>query len=79
MRDVFALPIIGRRGDDTYIVSTFSWDFATARARPVRAALAIDAVLADGVTPRACSAVDAGAFEVAGMIWRLSWPRPCGF
>jgi hypothetical protein len=79
LRQAFALPIAGRRNDGSYVASYFGWDFTEALVRPIDAAVAIDAPLVDGITPRWCSALDAGAFEVRRMLWRLSWPGPCRF
>ena len=79
MRDVFALPILGRRADGSYVTSYFGWDFGEAHVRPARAELSIDVALAEGLTPRSCTALPSGTFEVRRMIWRLSWPLPCRF
>jgi hypothetical protein len=79
VRDVFALPVVGRRSDGTFVTSYFGWDFAPARVRAARATLAIDTALADGVTPRSCRSLADGTFEVRRMIWRLSWPAACRF
>lgn len=79
MRAVFGLPILGRRSDGRYVSSYFGWDFSAARVRAARAALSIDAPLAAGLTPRECTALAAGTFDVRHMVWRLSWPIPCRF
>jgi hypothetical protein len=79
MRAVFALPVVGRRTDGTYVTSYFGWDFGAARVRPARAALSINAGLAQGVNPHSCATVSSGTFEVRRMIWRLSWPVSCRF
>ena len=79
MRAVFALPVVGRRTDGTYVTSYFGWDFGAAQVRPARAALSINAGLAQGVNPHSCATVSSGTFEVRRMIWRLSWPVSCRF
>jgi hypothetical protein len=79
MRAMFTLPVLGRREDGSYVASYFDWDFAGARVRPARVTVAIERELAPGFLPRACCAVPDGAFEVRGMIWRLSWPQRCRF
>ena len=79
MRAVFALPILGRRADGSFITSYFGWDFRGARGRPARAAVAIIANLGPGLGPRNCSTLESGTFEVQRMIWRLSWPTPSKF
>jgi hypothetical protein len=75
----FALPVVGRRTDGTYVTSYFGWDFSAARVRPAQAWLSIDAPLIEGLAPRSCSTVTSATFEVQRLIWRLSWPVPCGF
>jgi hypothetical protein len=79
MRHVFALPIVGRRANGSYVASYFGWDFGAARVRPARAMLSIDTHLVEGLAPRSCSTVESGTFEVQRLIWRLSWPFPCRF
>jgi hypothetical protein len=77
MREMFALPILGRKANGSYVGSHFGWDFADALVRPASACISIDAPLVACLTPRRWHAV--GAFEVHGMLWRLSWPFPCEF
>ena len=79
MRDVFAMPIVGRKANGSYVCSQFGWDFSDALVRPASARISIDAPLVAGLTPRQCHGVPAGTFQVQGMIWRLSWPFPCAF
>lgn len=79
MQAVFALPVVGRRTDGTYVASYFGWDFSAARVRPARATLSIDTALVEGLAPRWCATVASGTFEVQRMIWRLSWPISCRF
>jgi hypothetical protein len=75
MRSIFALPVLGRRRDGTYVQSYFGWDYAEARVRAARAAVSIDAALVEGLTPRTCTSLGSATFEVQGMAWRLSWPE----
>lgn len=79
MRAVFDLPVVGRRGDGTYVTSYFGWDFGGAHVRPARAWVSIDAALADGVAPRWSATLASATFEVRRMVWRLSWPGRCQF
>lgn len=76
MREIFALPIVGRKADGTYVCSYFDWDFSAASVRPADACVGIDAPLLDGLVPRRCSAVPSGTFDIRGMVWKLSWPAP---
>lgn len=78
MQETFALPILGRKQDGTYVSSFFGWDFQEATVRPVRSWIAIDApVLPEVVAGSTRDA--ASAFEVRGMHWRLSWPSSYRF
>jgi len=52
----------------------FDWNFSDALVRPADSWISIDAPLVDGLTPRVCYDVDAGTFDVRGMLWQLSWP-----
>jgi hypothetical protein len=76
---IFALPVVGRKADGTYISCYFGWDFGEAVVRPADACVSIDAALVDGLGPRRCHDVSCGTFEVRGMLWRLSWPAACRF
>jgi len=77
MRATFALPVLGRKADGTLACSYFGWDFTDARVRPGDACLSLDAPIVAGLTPRRCSGVTLGSFEVRGMMWKLSWPSSC--
>jgi len=77
MRRVFAMPVIGRRDDGSYVCSYFGWDFREALVRASDSFVSIDGPLLVGLTPRQCHDVPGGTFEVRGMLWRLSWPAPC--
>lgn len=72
-----ALPVLGRCAGERLVTSYFDWDARGARARSVRARLAV----ADGLVPRLAAreslAGDGRLCEVSGMSWRLSWPLPC--
>lgn len=78
-RAIFALPIVGRKSDGTYVCSYFGWDFGEAAVRPADACVSIDAPLIDGLVPRRCHDVSSGTFEVRGMVWKLSWPSSFRF
>jgi hypothetical protein len=78
-RAIFALPILGRKSDGTYVCSYFGWDFSEAAVRPADACVSIDSSLVDGIVPRHCHDVSSGTFEVRDMVWSLSWPSPCRF
>src|SRR5438094_115317 len=54
MRAVFALPVIGRRGDGRYVGSRFDWRFEDALVRRIGAQVWIEASLGQGLTPRRC-------------------------
>jgi len=77
MRAVFAMPVIGRRADGSFVCSYFGWDFQDAQVRASDCCVSIDASLAVGLGPRRCPDVAAGSFDVRGMMWRLTWPTPC--
>src|SRR5882724_2942985 len=74
MRAVFALPVLGRRADGRYVCSRFDWAFGDALVRQAEARVCIEVPLGQGLTPRRCPIVREGAFELRGMLWRLSWP-----
>ncbi len=76
MRAVFALPVIGRRGDGRYVGSRFDWRFEDALVRRIGAQVWIEASLGQGLTPRRCPVEPESGFELRGMLWRLSWPVP---
>jgi hypothetical protein len=78
-RAIFALPVVGRKSDGTYVCSYFGWDFGAATVRPADACVSIDAPLTDGLDPRRCHDVASGTFEVRDMVWKLSWPSVCRF
>jgi hypothetical protein len=79
MREMFALPIVGRKADGSYVASYFEWDFDTAAVGAADVAVSIEDGFLDGVTPRRCPDAPSGSFVVRGMVWRLSWPSPCRF
>jgi hypothetical protein len=71
---VFALPVLGRRGDGRYVRSRFEWGFEDAAVRRIGGHVSIEASLGQGLTPRRCPVDPEGGFEVRGMLWRLTWP-----
>jgi hypothetical protein len=79
MRAVFELPVLGRREDGSLVTSYFGWDFADATVRAGAGAVGIHGQLVAGLAPRRCPALPGGAFEVQGLLWRLSWPGVCRF
>lgn len=79
MQGVFALPVVGRKSNGTYVCSYFGWDFSEALVRAADSYVSIDAPLVAGLTPRRCHDVASGSFEVRGMKWKLSWPSSCRF
>ena len=74
--EAFLLPVLGLRADGSVVSSYFDWDFGRAFVRRARVAGSIDAPLARGLEPQACHGSDGGTFEVRGMRWRVTWPRP---
>ena len=79
VRQIFMLPIVGRRANGSYVCSYFGWDFETAVVRAADSWVSIDAPFIDGLAPRQHYDVRHGTFEVRGMRWRLSWPTSCRF
>jgi len=79
MQAVFSLPVLGRKANGTWVGSHFGWDFSAARVRPAAACISIDAPLVAGLPVRRSEAVPGGAFDVRGMVWRLTWPAACRF
>jgi hypothetical protein len=77
LREVFALPMLGRRADGVIVCSSFDWAFDAAAVRAVDAWISIDASLGPGLAPCDLEGTPGGAFEVRGMRWRLSWPGAC--
>ncbi len=75
MQAVFSLPVLGRKANGTWVRSHFGWDFSAAQVRPAAACVSIEAPLVKGLPRRRCEAVPGGAFDVRGMVWRLSWPN----
>jgi hypothetical protein len=76
MREMFSLPVVGRKQDGSYVASYFEWDFDTAVVRAADAVVSIDEPFLEGLTPRRCPDAPSGSFDVRGMVWRLSWPSP---
>jgi hypothetical protein len=67
VREIFALPVLGRLADGRFVRSRFSFEFAAARVRDVDACVALDeSEYVDGPS---------GSLEVSDMTWRLSWPE----
>ncbi len=74
LRTAFALPIAGRRDDGTLVSSYFRWELGDALVRPVRAAVSIVGPLAEGNGRGSWQSAPSQAFEVQGMLWRITWP-----
>lgn len=68
-------PILGARDPDEWVVSCFGWGFADALVRPARALLSVDAPLRGGIGVRRDAVANGCAWQVHGMVWRLSWPQ----
>jgi hypothetical protein len=79
VREMIALPFVGRTARGIYTCSYFGWDFAGAQVRPVDCSVSFDAPIVDGLTSRWCYDTDMASFEVRGMAWRLTWPMACRF
>jgi hypothetical protein len=74
LRAMFALPIIGRRSDGAFVISSFDWRFGQARVRPIDAALSVDQPFVPGLVPGCHYGDSAHSVEVRGMQWWLGWP-----
>jgi len=77
VRDIFDMPVVGKRADGAWTCSYFGWDFASACVRPADACVSIDRPLVPGLTPGDYHDATAGTFEVEALRWRLTWPMPC--
>jgi len=77
VREIFALPVVGRRADGTWACSYFGWDFAAARVRAADACVSVERPIVAGLPLGDYHDATAGTFEVEGMLWRLTWPMPC--
>jgi hypothetical protein len=75
VREIFALPVVGRLADGRLVRSHFHFEFGAARVRPADVAVEIAAILAPGVRPGTYADGASGSIEVQNMIWRLSWPE----
>jgi hypothetical protein len=73
IRDYFALPILGRKEDRTYVASHFEWNFDDAAVRPVHTSLSVEGRLA-GLPSGIHSDAPLGSIQVRRMRWRVSWP-----
>jgi len=74
IRAAAALPVIGTRDDGRAIECRFEWDFADAVTTAGRLTLSVSPDFAE--LPLTASDVTCDrAYLVAGMRWRLSWPR----
>jgi hypothetical protein len=76
IRRFFALSILGRKADGELVSSYFHWDFAAAQVRPTVCTLEIASPLAPGGRPDRWTSSEAGAYDVRGMTWLVSWPQP---
>jgi len=77
VREVFALPVVGRRADGVWACSYFDWDFGAARLRPADACVSVAQPIVTGLPLGDYHDATTGTFEVEGMRWRLTWPMPC--
>lgn len=78
-RSLFDQPVTGRRADGRFVTSFWKFDCRDARIRAADALVTIDAPFAAGLYPGEHADVASGSFAVEGMVWKLSWPRACGF
>ncbi len=78
VREIFALPVLGRLADGRRLRSRFRFEFGGARVRPVDVCVDVEAILAPGVRPGEYADGASGSVEVSGMIWRLTWPEKRG-
>jgi hypothetical protein len=76
LREVFALPMLGRRPDGIFVRSAFDWDFTAALVRPAAAWLSLDAALVACAPALRQPPADGTTVAIRGMVWRLSWPSP---
>jgi hypothetical protein len=79
MREVFALPIVGRKASGDLVCSYFGFDFDDARVRACDASVFVDRPIVGGLATGDYPDVASGSIEVSGMAWRLSWPTSCRF
>lgn len=77
LRQVAALPVVGKRYDGSFVGCYFDWDFREARARPVSCSMSFDEPLGARGPVGAARGVPGATLWVEGMIWRLSWPFRC--
>ncbi len=78
VREVFEAPVLGRRGEGSYVRSRFEWSFAAASIRRAPTVVSIDTPLGSGLEADVFHGAVSESFEVTGMRWRLSWPEPRG-
>jgi hypothetical protein len=74
LREAFALPIAGRRGDGSIVSSYFRWELDETRLRPAGATVEIQAPLVDGLGRSRRTGLPGGTFEVEDMVWKITWP-----
>lgn len=74
VRAATALPMIGWTRQQTFIRSSFHWDFGHASVRAADSSVELHAGLIAGVSRRSCPDLSDGTLEVRGMSWRLGWP-----
>jgi hypothetical protein len=79
MRSIFAMPVLGRKQDGTYVQSYFGWDYSMASVRSMWASVSTETTLIQGLAQRTCTSLRSATFEVQRMTWRLSWPESYRF
>jgi hypothetical protein len=75
LREMFRLPILGRKDDGKFVTSYFDWGLDEADVSGADSYLSIDAPLFDGVSPRRFHDIRSRSFLLYGMNWKLSWPK----
>jgi hypothetical protein len=75
LREMLALPVLGRRADASFVRSAFGFGFERAEVRHAAAALAVATPLVPGFPTGAYQGDDDATLEVRHLPWRLSWPE----
>ena len=74
LRAAMTLPTLGQRAGAGPVSAYFDWRIAAGRVRPAQAYLALDQPIGT-LAPCEWQAAPGGAFAVADLWWRLSWPQ----
>jgi hypothetical protein len=76
LRALFDQPVLGFRSDGRPVRSYWQFDAREARVRPADAIVCVLQPFVEGLRPGEHPDLEAGSFEIEGMVWRLSWPLP---